>query len=56
MAQPRSRVPLAIGLTAAAGVGYYLFQSGGNPKVAEKKFEGKLLPLTTHPSCTLTQR
>jgi hypothetical protein len=41
MAQPKSRVPLAIGLTAAAGVGYYLYQSGGNARVAEKKFEGR---------------
>lgn len=41
MAQPKSRAPLAIGLTAAAGVGYYLYQSGGNARVAEKKFEGK---------------
>ncbi|KFY10945.1 hypothetical protein V492_04763 [Pseudogymnoascus sp. VKM F-4246] len=42
MAQPKSRVPLAVGLTAAAGVGYYLYQSGGNAKVAEKKFEADL--------------
>lgn len=53
MAQPKSRVPLAVGLTAAAGVGYYLYQSGGNAKVAEKKFEGKptkhpLLHLSAH--------
>lgn len=41
MAQPKSRVPLAVGLTAAAGIGYYLYQAGGNAKVAEKKFEGK---------------
>jgi hypothetical protein len=30
---------MAFGLAAAAGVGYYLYQSGGSPKVAEKKFE-----------------
>lgn len=47
MAQPKSRVPLAVGLTAAAGVGYYLYQSGGNAKVAEKKFEGKPAPTST---------
>lgn len=44
MAQPKSRVPMAIGLTAAAGVGYYLYQSGGNPKLAEKKMESTLSP------------
>jgi hypothetical protein len=55
MAQPKSRVPLAVGLTAAAGVGYYLYQSGGNAKVAEKKFEGKPArhPLP-RPSCSQT--
>jgi hypothetical protein len=42
--QQKSKIPLAIGLTAAAGVGYYLFQAGGNPTVAEKKFEGKSRP------------
>lgn len=25
-----------------AGVGYYLYAAGGDPKVAEKKFEGAL--------------
>lgn len=25
-----------------AGVGYYLYAAGGDPKVAEKKFEGTL--------------
>lgn len=45
MAQPKSRVPLALGLTAAGGVGYYLYSAGGSPKVAEKKFEGKHNPL-----------
>jgi len=35
----RSRLPLILGLTAAGGVGYYLYSAGGNPKVAEKKFE-----------------
>jgi len=46
MAQPKSRVPLILGLTAAGGVGYYLYTAGGNPKVAEKQFEGMLLPLS----------
>lgn len=37
----RSRAPLILGLTAAGGVGYYLYGAGGNAKVAEKQFEGK---------------
>lgn len=40
MAQPRSRAPLILGLTAAGGVGYYLYSAGGSPKVAQKKVEG----------------
>ncbi|KUI58410.1 hypothetical protein VM1G_10026 [Cytospora mali] len=35
----RSRAPLFVGLAAAGGVGYYLYGAGGNPKVAEKRFE-----------------
>ncbi|KAK4151406.1 hypothetical protein C8A00DRAFT_17166 [Chaetomidium leptoderma] len=35
----RSRAPLAIGLAAAGGVGYYLYSAGGSPRVAEKQFE-----------------
>jgi len=35
----RSRVPLVLGITAAGGVGYYLYGAGGSPKAAEKKFE-----------------
>jgi hypothetical protein len=27
------------GVAAAAGVGYYLYKAGGDPKVAEKQFE-----------------
>jgi hypothetical protein len=27
------------GVAAAAGAGYYLYQAGGSPKVAEKQFE-----------------
>lgn len=38
----RSRAPLVLGLTAAGGIGYYLYGAGGNPKVAEKQFEGML--------------
>lgn len=37
----RSRAPLFLGLTAAGGVGYYLYNSGGNAKAAEKQFEGQ---------------
>lgn len=44
MAQPKSRVPLIIGLAAAGGVGYYLYTAGGNPKVAEKQFESMSPP------------
>jgi hypothetical protein len=35
----KSRLPLVIGLGAAGGVGYYLYNTGGNAKAAEKKFE-----------------
>ena len=35
----RSRLPLALGLTAFGGLGYYIYSAGGSPKVAEKKFE-----------------
>ncbi|PBP19391.1 calcofluor white hypersensitive protein [Diplocarpon rosae] len=42
MAQPKSRAPLFIGLAAAGGVGYYLYNAGGNPKVAEKQVEADL--------------
>lgn len=35
----------ALGLAAAGGVGYYLYTAGGDPKTAEKKFEGM-----SHPS------
>ncbi|KAI6092196.1 hypothetical protein F4821DRAFT_159065 [Hypoxylon rubiginosum] len=35
----RSRLSLALGLTAAGGVGYYLYSAGGDPKVAQKKAE-----------------
>jgi hypothetical protein len=36
-----NRAPLALGLAAAGGVGYYLYSSGGKPKVAEKQFESQ---------------
>jgi len=39
MAQPKSRLPLVLGLTAVGGVGYYMYSAGGNPKVAEKQFQ-----------------
>ncbi|KAI1091884.1 hypothetical protein F5B19DRAFT_456657 [Rostrohypoxylon terebratum] len=35
----KSRLPLALGLTAAGGVGYYLYSAGGDGKVAQKKAE-----------------
>ena len=48
MAQPRSQLPLFLGLTAAGGVGYYLYSAGGSPKAAEKQFEG----MSSHPTTT----
>lgn len=33
------RVVKVLGAGAIAGAGYYLYQAGGEPKVAEKKFE-----------------
>ncbi|CEJ91678.1 hypothetical protein VHEMI07374 [[Torrubiella] hemipterigena] len=35
----KSRMPLILGLGAAGGIGYYLYNSGGNAQAAEKKFE-----------------
>ncbi|KAK3179834.1 hypothetical protein K4F52_008751 [Lecanicillium sp. MT-2017a] len=35
----KSRMPLILGLGAAGGVGYYLYNAGGNAKAAENKFE-----------------
>ncbi|EJT80401.1 hypothetical protein GGTG_00401 [Gaeumannomyces tritici R3-111a-1] len=35
----KSRIPVMLGLAGAGGVGYYLYQSGGNTKVAQKQFE-----------------
>ena len=32
-------MPLVLGLGAAGGVGYYLYNAGGNAKAAENKFE-----------------
>jgi hypothetical protein len=43
----RSRAPLAIGLAAAGGVGYYLYSAGGNPRAAEKQFESEHTTQTT---------
>jgi hypothetical protein len=34
-------MPLVLGGGAAAAVGYYLYTSGGKPKVAEKQFESQ---------------
>jgi hypothetical protein len=39
MAQPKSQLPLYLGIAAAGGVGYYLYTAGGSPKAAEKQFE-----------------
>lgn len=39
----KSKAPLFLGLTAAGGVGYYLYSAGGNPNAAEKKFESTFI-------------
>lgn len=31
-----------LGLAVAGGAGYYLYNAGGDPKVAQKQAEGKL--------------
>ena len=41
----KSRLPLYAGAAAVGAVGYYLYSAGGSPKVAEKKFERKLIGL-----------
>ena len=38
------------GVLAAAGAAYYLYQAGGNPKAAEKKFEGNQHPFPPSPT------
>jgi hypothetical protein len=48
MAQPKSQLPLILGLAAAGGVGYYLYSAGGSPKAAEKKLEGTSELLATN--------
>ncbi|KAL7623471.1 hypothetical protein AAE478_007153 [Parahypoxylon ruwenzoriense] len=35
----KSRLPLAVGLTAAGGIGYYLYRAGGETKITQKKAE-----------------
>ncbi|ROT41745.1 hypothetical protein SODALDRAFT_331523 [Sodiomyces alkalinus F11] len=35
----KSKAPIYAGLAAASGIGYYLYQAGGHPRPAEKKFE-----------------
>lgn len=37
----KSRMPLILGLGAAGGIGYYLYNAGGNAKAAEKQFESR---------------
>lgn len=48
----KSRLPLALGLTAAGGIGFYLYSAGGNTKVAQKNAEGmaysRVLPRYRH--------
>lgn len=33
------------GTVAAVGAGYYFYQAGGDPKAAQKRFEGMLASL-----------
>ncbi|TQN64366.1 hypothetical protein CSHISOI_11055 [Colletotrichum shisoi] len=35
----KSKAPVFLGLSAAGGIGYYLYSAGGNAKAAEAKFE-----------------
>ena len=39
----KARTPIILGLAAAGGVGYYLYNSGGSAKAAEKQFESKFI-------------
>ncbi|KAI1462812.1 hypothetical protein F4805DRAFT_452639 [Annulohypoxylon moriforme] len=43
----KSRLPLALGLTAAGGIGYYLYSAGGDGKVAQKKAEADAHRIST---------
>ncbi|KAI0601659.1 hypothetical protein F4775DRAFT_408026 [Biscogniauxia sp. FL1348] len=36
----KSRLPLALGVTALGGVGFYLYSAGGDTKAARKQAEG----------------
>ena len=36
------RALTVLGLAVAGGAGYYLYTAGGDPKVAQKQFEGDL--------------
>ncbi|KAI0873169.1 hypothetical protein GGS24DRAFT_405813 [Hypoxylon argillaceum] len=42
----RSRVPLVLGGTAAAGIGYYLYTAGGDGKAAQKQAEADVHKLS----------
>lgn len=56
LANMSGRVLRLGGVAAAAGVGYYLYQAGGDPKAAEKRFEGMHSShLTTDSSKKLTR-
>lgn len=46
-----NRVLQVGGVTALAAVGYYMYQAGGDPKAAEKRFEGTAL--NTNPMDTM---
>ena len=52
----RSAMPRVLAAVGAAGVGYYLYQAGGNPKVAEKKFERAYSETYNRNTCSLSCR
>ena len=44
----RSKAPTYLALAAAGGVGYYLYNSGGNATAAAKQAKGAFIPPLPH--------
>jgi hypothetical protein len=44
-----------LGLAAAGGVGYYLYNAGGDPKLAQKQAEGELFVRYASPATNTIQ-
>lgn len=44
---PKNRLPAYLGVGAAAVLGYYFYNAGGDPKVAKKEIKREF---TLHPS------